>query len=109
VDAAGSSRSFSGYYSRTGLIISVLALLFSIFALGFSIYADYAARHPQLAGSPVQNLDDCFNGKLICSFDWTQYDALVPALEAMHYKPGFWKEWRRSTNVEVAGQGRYRP
>jgi hypothetical protein len=37
------------------------------------------------------------------------YDDLVPWLESLHVRPGFWNNWRRSTNVEIAGQGRYRP
>jgi hypothetical protein len=42
-------------------------------------------------------------------FDWREYDVLVPYLESIKVKPGFWKNWRRSTNVEIALQGRYRP
>jgi hypothetical protein len=47
----------------------------------------------------------------VCSFDWrgSGYDDLVPWLESLHVRPGFWKNWRRSTNVEIAGRGRYRP
>ena len=47
----------------------------------------------------------------VCQFDWASsgYDSLVPFLEGLHPRPGFWKDWRRSTNIEIAGQGHYRP
>ena len=49
--------------------------------------------------------------KFECEFDWASsgYDGLVPFLERLHARKGFWQDWRRSTNVEIAGQGRYRP
>ena len=41
-----------------------------------------------------------------CQFDWASggYDGLVPFLEGLHARKGFWRDWRRSTNVEIAGQ-----
>jgi hypothetical protein len=49
--------------------------------------------------------------KFDCSFDWASsgYDTLVPFLEGLHARKGFWRDWRRSTNVEIAGRGCYRP
>jgi hypothetical protein len=77
-----------------------------VYAMGMFM-AVYAG--PQVyAGESVSDLNRCWiNVK--CTFDWRQYDALIPALEAMHPRKGFWKDWRRSTNVEIAGQGRYQP
>jgi hypothetical protein len=73
-----------------------------IFAMG-AFMAVYAG--PMVDQSDLKRCGIDFH----CSFDWRQYDALVPALEALHPRKGFWKEWRRSTNVEIAGQGRDRP
>jgi hypothetical protein len=64
------------------------------------------------AGPQVDQQDLHLCGvKFDCEFDWAHsgYDGLVPYLEGLRVKPGFWRQWRRSTNVEIAGQGRYRP
>ena len=75
-----------------------------VFATVLALYAG-----PQVyAGEQVSDLNRCFID-IKCTFDWRQYEALVPAIEALHYRPGFWRGWRRSSNVEIAGQGRYRP
>jgi hypothetical protein len=64
------------------------------------------------AGPQVDQQDLHLCGiKFTCQFDWkgSGYDELVPFLERLHVRKDFWKNWRRSTNVEIAGQGRYRP
>jgi hypothetical protein len=77
-----------------------------IFALG-AFMAVYAG--PQLGHEETMSCARDYACSQTLQFDWSQYDVLVPALEGLHYRKDFWKDWRRSTNVEIAGQGRYRP